>query len=442
VRCPLRLSGTGTATDHAERLLRALGVPVERAPGEPDPDPLSDWAASGAMELTGRPGRSPLPAPAALASCMRGAGRALSLLAGGALDDLDAPALLGERAALLGLSRRGAIAPGGSCRLVRARDGWLALNLAREEDVELLPAWLAAARAREPWDFVRERASCARVGDLVERGRLLGLAVATAAEPAGEPPSWFRVAARGTRRAPGTPRVPRVLDLSALWAGPLCAHLLELAGADVIKVESARRPDGARSGAPAFYDLQNAGKRSVALDFATGEGRAALLRLLESADIVIESARPRALRQLGIDADTLVRRVPGLTWVSITGHGRREPGANWVAFGDDAGVAAGLAVATAGPGNEPLFCGDAIADPLTGLHAALAARATWRAGGGALLELALVDVVAHVLGTTPRADRPSPHTVVSKPRARPVTRRAAPLGAHTREVLAELASGC
>ncbi len=439
---PLRLTGTGTATDHAERLLRDLAVPVVRDGGDPDPDPLCDWAASGAMELTGREDGPPLPAPAAIASCMRGAARALSLLGGGALDGLDAPALLGERAALLGLSRRGAISPGGACRMVRARDGWLALNLARDEDVELVPAWLGATPDREPWELVKLHAACASAGALVERGRMLGMAVAPAAAPADAPPPWFRVALRGTPRARPAGRPALVVDLSALWAGPLCAQLLACLGADVIKVESTRRPDGARAGHPAFYDLLNAGKRAVALDFATSDGRSALLRLLERADVVIESARPRALRQLGIDAEALVRRIPGLTWLSITGYGRREPGADWVAFGDDAGVAAGLAVATAEPGAPPLFCADAIADPLAGLHAALAAYATWQAGGGALLDLALVDVAAHVLGTTPRADRPGLHVAVSKPRARSVARRAAALGAHTREVLAELPTGC
>jgi hypothetical protein len=77
-------------------------------------------------------------------------------------------------------------------------------------------------------------------------------------------------------------------------------------------------------------------------------------------------------------------------WVSITGYGRREPEGNWIAYGDDAAAASGLAAATGDP-DAPLFCGDAIADPLTGLHAAVAALAHLRAGEGALLELALRD---------------------------------------------------
>jgi crotonobetainyl-CoA:carnitine CoA-transferase CaiB-like acyl-CoA transferase len=177
---------------------------------------------------------------------------------------------------------------------------------------------------------------------------------------------------------------------------------------------------------------------------------------VEHADIVVESSRPRALLQLGVDAESLVNTVPGLTWVSITGYGRREPGAGWVAFGDDAGVAAGLATATGGSGGPPLFCGDAIADPLTGLHAALAALACWRGGGGYLLDLALRDVVAHAgaFGPAPTPARVGRNgsgwevaverqrSVVRPPRARPVRSPARRLGADTERVVEEFALPC
>jgi crotonobetainyl-CoA:carnitine CoA-transferase CaiB-like acyl-CoA transferase len=115
------------------------------------------------------------------------------------------------------------------------------------------------------------------------------------------------------------------------------------------------------------------------------------------ADIVIEASRPRALRQLGIEAERLVDANPGLTWISLTGYGRLEPMGNWVGFGDDAAIAAGLGLRFAHCHGTPAFCGDAIADPLTGLHAALAAWHSYRSGGGRLLALALRDVVAHCL---------------------------------------------
>ena len=63
-----------------------------------------------------------------------------------------------------------------------------------------------------------------------------------------------------------------MVDLSALWAGPLCGDLLARAGASVVKVESTQRPDGARRGSRAFFDLLNGRKRSVALDLRSREG--------------------------------------------------------------------------------------------------------------------------------------------------------------------------
>jgi crotonobetainyl-CoA:carnitine CoA-transferase CaiB-like acyl-CoA transferase len=247
--------------------------------------------------------------------------------------------------------------------------------------------------------------------------------------------------------------VPLVLDLSALWAGPLCGRLLALAGARVLKVESVGRPDGARHGPPGFYAALNADKESVALDLRTPRGVGCLRSLLERADAVIESARPRALAQLGIDAEAFVAE--GLVWVSITGYGRREPAGNWIAYGDDASAASGLAAATGDP-DAPLFCGDAIADPLTGLHAAVSALAQLRAGEGALLELALRDVTGHCLGLGSARDgacveaRGSDFEVVaggeraavSAPRAVLPPGRTRPLGADTAAVLAELGIPC
>jgi hypothetical protein len=439
-----------------EALLAACGVALP-GPGAAGRHPDLEWARSGAMALSGLAEGPPLLAPAPLAARARETGEALRALSGSeALAQLDAAALLGEKAALFDLRRQGPRSPSGACRLLEAADGWLALNLARPDDVALLPAWLGEGHASDPWAFAAQRVARGSVDALVERGRLLGLPLAPASDPPRQSPPWARIAVRGPARARGAAQLPLVMDLSSLWAGPLCTHLLQLAGARVVKLESARRPDGARFGPAAFLDLLHAGKQSVALDFASPEGRARLRRLLERADIVVESARPRALAQLGIEAEELVRRVPGLTWVSITGYGRRAPGANWVAFGDDAAVAAGLAAATGAPDGPPIFCGDAIADPLAGLHAALVALASFRSGGGHLLDVALRDVVAHLLvrgGSTreARVERAgsgwevaqgSARQAVLPPRARATRGRARSLGADTEAVLAELGARC
>lgn len=433
------------------------------------------------MALTGEPTGPPRLAPAPLAACARGTLAALRALAGpGPLDVLDAPCLLGERAAHAHLRRAGRSSPGGSCRLIRAADGWLALSLPRPDDLTLLGAWLEqpaprsatreAAPGEELWEELARVVSTRARRELVERGRLLGLALAPSPSHAPSPRPWLRStrhsAAHCEPRGEGA-RGALVVDLSALWAGPLCTHLLQHAGARVLKVESTRRPDGARRGPPAFFDVLHAGQESVALDLSVETGRRSLRALVERADLVVESARPRALAQLGIEAAEWVAARPGRTWLSITGYGRSLPGGGWVAFGDDAAVAAGLACATARRNGlaAPIFCGDAIADPLSGLHAAVAALASWRSGGGLLLDVALRDVVAHAR-VAPSAARPArvracpaeasePESDahwqvccedgaarVRAPRGRSPVERARALGADTRSVLRELHVAC
>ncbi|HEX4895115.1 MAG TPA: CoA transferase, partial [Solimonas sp.] len=197
---------------------------------------------------------------------------------------------------------------------------------------------------------------------------------------------------------------------------------------------------GARQGPPAFYDRLNHGKRSVALDPRTPAGHARWQALFAAADIVIEASRPRALRQLGFEPEALVR-AQGLTWISLSGYGREEPQAQWVAYGDDAGVAGGLSARLRQQTGERLFVGDAIADPLTGLHAALAAWQGWQAGGGELVALALRDVIAQLVHFDWPAAPPLP-VAAALPLPDPAPAAARPLGADTAAVLLEWTGAC
>ena len=435
-----------TPTAYARRLLDSLDLPTLEVGAEVGADyrsPSQLWAQSGAMWLSGHADASPRHCPAPLAACAQGAWLALAAVADNQLDPgFEAFRLLGERAAIAGLTRCGRTAPGGACQLLATADGALALNLPREDDVDLLPAWL-----QHPLTDTAELAALLRrrnSGELVARARLLGLAAAEVAPP--QPvSSWYRSTQFGPVAAGRRRDKPLVIDLSALWAGPLCAQLLASCGARVIKVESVTRPDGARSGPPAFYDLMNCGKESVALDLAAEQGRLQLQQLLSCADIVIESARPRGLEQMGIYAADILAANPGMVWLGITGYGRRSPMREWIAYGDDAGVAAGLSWLMGGDRGDPVFAGDAIADPLTGLHAALLAWSSWVAGGGRLLDISLHDVVAHCIaaGTAQLEDPVSEHPVPApeRPVARPARSVAAPLGADTERVLRELLSG-
>ena len=184
---------------------------------------------------------------------------------------------------------------------------------------------------------------------------------------------------------------------------------------------------------------QKLGFQLLILVVVACHGRRALAALIASADIVVEASRPRALAQLGIDAERCLRERPGTTWISLTAYGRDGPAANWVGFGDDAAVAAGATAALRERSGYEVFCGDALADPLAGTHAALAGLASFQAGGGHRLDLSLRDVTAAILADAPMPPGASvDERDVTPPRARPAPGAAAPLGRDTADVLQPL----
>jgi hypothetical protein len=325
---------------------------------------------AGAWALTGRPGGPPLVPPDGVVARIRALGAPLSV---------DVLPLLAERAEAHGFRRSGTTTCGGAGRLLPAADGWVAVNLPREDDLAAVAAWLEVDATDDPWAAVGAATPTRTCAELVERATLLGLPVAALGEvtaPA-EPVTVTRV-----DEAPALDRRPVVVDLSALWAGPLCTRLLADRGADVVKVESPTRPDGARSGSPEHFELLNQGKRHVVCDLRSRE----VGELVREADVVVVAARTRALEQLGLVAEEIRPRI----WVSVTGYGRAV---DRVAFGDDAAVAGGLVAEDA---EGPVFLADAVADPLTGVAAAVAVDTAWRAGGRWVVDAAMAGVAAWV----------------------------------------------
>lgn len=313
---------------------------------------------------------------------------------------ISAATLLGERARLLGLSPPGLVSAGGACHLIDCANGAVALNLPRSQDWDMVDALLgdSAGIARDDWVSLSRRVGRCDADAVVEQARLLGLACARA-DLAPVPPRSAAVVERlAPAVVPQQDRPPVVLDLSSLWAGPLCGHLLERGGARVIKVEAPSRPDGARQSEATFYNLLNQGKACLALDLQSEADRSRLVDLIDQADIVIESTRPRVLRNFGLCPHRLSASRPGLTWISITAYGREPEHEDWVGFGDDAAAAAGLCTAVQAATGRLAFAGDALADPLTGIEAARQAWSHWRAGGGVMVSLALVRAAGVWLG--------------------------------------------
>lgn len=333
---------------------------------------------------------------------------------------VDADEILTGRAAQLELSSNGRTSAGGATRLLPAADRWCAVTLSRPDDIEAIPALIESDTiGADPWPALADWTAGRRAADAVARARLLGLPAAILGET---PPA-------APRRCPlGRPSSPRalsdllVVDLSSMWAGPLCGRLLVRAGAAVVKVETPARPDGTRAQTTAFFDWMNSGKLCYAADF---ENPADLAELLAAADVVIEGSRPAALARRGLGPHDMPAR-DGRVWVRVTGHGTDGAAADRVAFGDDAAVSGGL-VGWADEG--PVLHGDAIADPLTGLHAAVAVLESLRAGGGELIEISMAAITATYAALPDSADvAPTP---LRLPAPSP---RAAKLGADNAEV--------
>ena len=325
-------------------------------------------------------------------------------------DQRDAETLLRERGLVATgvINSSGARSANGSCRLVRSSDAWVAINLPRPGDLELLPAWLGLPEVLDtdltvPWEEIAGVIADRQSDAVVSSGQELGLAVAQVPISATAHVD-LQLEHRGTVD-PSRPYVAtaiggtvgarslaglRVIDLSSLWAGPLCSRLLAEAGAEVIKVESVSRPDGTRLGDPQLFDRLHVGKELVQVPFEAGASGASLRALLAEADVIIEGSRPRALDRLGIDPAEVLAARPGRVWLSITAYGRTGPWCNRVGFGDDAAAAAGLLDGL--EVDTPRFVGDAIADPLTGLLAAALVADAVATGGGMLIDLALREV--------------------------------------------------
>lgn len=382
---------TCDAADYANALLCEFGF--EAAVMEMCDHPALAWRRAGLQRVCRTAnGKSIIP-PLCLTSAAHGALLALREVAEQPeLLPTNGAALLGERARLCEFVSKGRVSSNGHCRLLDAADGRIAVNMARPDDWSLASAWLQ--HDVQDWQTLGAALRQSSVHSTVKRGREVGLPVA--ADEIGDVVSSGIHIERYESGRNEWP--PLVVDMSSLWAGPLCGALLAQLGATVIKVESIQRPDGARGGNIEFYHLLNAMKKSVAFDFNGADDIDRLRKLLSIADIVIESSRPRALRNLGIAAEEILAKRPGLVWLSITAYGREE---NAVGFGDDVAVAAGLSSLVDTAFGEPIIVGDAIADPLTGIHGAFAAWACWTRGRGCMIDLSMRDVVKRSLGPRP-----------------------------------------
>ncbi len=379
----------------------------------------SRWAMSGAMSLTGESSGPPRQVPVGVTLRMEQLATIIGEMTG---LSIDGPALLGERAAIAGYTRQGNRSVGGHAQLVESIDKPICINFARPDDLLLIPAWLQ--EEIDPNNRMEVLSSLKKFESqqLMKQADLLGIPLGVPDVEEYEYPAYLTEGKKSKKRAEST----LVIEFGSLWASPLCGDLLRRSGCRVIKIESLSRPDGARRGPPGFFDLLNGGKESLALDFKDDSSLKFLRKIVKEADVIVEGSRPRALRQLGVDAETEVEN--GKVWISITGYGRTGPRSKGVAFGDDAAVSGGLFL------KDPLsFIADAVADPSAGLLAAVIALSALESEKGWLIDVPLSAVANWICGIG-EVPKESERDVVAEPRARKIKTKAPEIGQHNSEL--------
>jgi crotonobetainyl-CoA:carnitine CoA-transferase CaiB-like acyl-CoA transferase len=203
----------------------------------------------------------------------------------------------------------------------------------------------------------------------------------------------------------------RVLDMTTFWAGPCCTHFLAMLGAEVIHVESTRKPDGTRliAGVPITEDQWwerspifsglNTNKKGLTLDLQTSAGRDLLRRFIATSDVIVENFTPRVLDQIGLDFATVQALRPDAILLRMPGFGLDGPWRDNPAFAYVIEAASGVSWLTGYRDTNP-YEPYSIGDPNAGVHALnallLALEHRRRTGQGVLVEAAMVDAALNI----------------------------------------------
>jgi len=203
----------------------------------------------------------------------------------------------------------------------------------------------------------------------------------------------------------------RVLDMTTFWAGPSCTHILAMLGAEVIHVESTRRPDGTRliAGIPVTEELWwekspifsglNTNKKGLTLDLQSAAGRDVLNRLIATCDVIVENFTPRVIDQIGLNFAAVQAIRPDVVMLRMPGFGLDGPWRDNPAFAYVIEAASGISWLTGYPDRNP-YEPYSVGDPNAGIHALnallVALEHRRRTGQGALVEAAMVDAALSV----------------------------------------------
>ena len=196
----------------------------------------------------------------------------------------------------------------------------------------------------------------------------------------------------------------RVVDLTAMVMGPYCTQILADMGADVIKVEPPAGDDtrfisvGPKPGMGGVFVNVNRGKRSVVLDLASADGKAALVRLIGTADVFIHSMRAKAITKLGFAYADVAAINPSIVYTNCYGYGHRGPDRDQPAYDDTIQADCGLIAVQQMLTGSVDFVGTIMADKIAGLTAVYATMMALfhreRTGEGQEVEVAMFETMA------------------------------------------------
>jgi crotonobetainyl-CoA:carnitine CoA-transferase CaiB-like acyl-CoA transferase len=197
----------------------------------------------------------------------------------------------------------------------------------------------------------------------------------------------------------------KVVDLTRYLAGPFCTQILGDYGATIFKIEAVENPRGEMGESKGrdnyFFLSSNRSKKSVRLAIKKPEGREVLMRLIDTADVVVDNFRPGVMKALGLDYADLSARNPRIITCSISGFGSTGPLRDFPGFDQIAQGMSGLMSVTGTEESGPMRVGIAICDLLGGIFSAqgilLALEARHRTGRGQRVETSLLESIVSIL---------------------------------------------
>ena len=192
----------------------------------------------------------------------------------------------------------------------------------------------------------------------------------------------------------------RVLDLGRYQAGPRCALMFARLGAEVIKVESVNGDESRRNGPrvrgqSAYWVQYNSGKKSLAINLRTDEGKEVLRDLVKKSDFFLQNFRPGTIEVMGFGYETLKKLNPRIIMINVSAYGQYGPYRDRVGFDPIGQAMGGLMSLTGFPDDPPIRTFFPLIDRITALHATIGALAALRereiSGMGQELEVCLAD---------------------------------------------------